>query len=128
MSDQDKNIDPRVNPPRVDSTSSYASNSLPPKYVPTNPLRPSDMLGTRTVRIKSTGDEALINASDFDPELHEEPGAKKVAGTGAAPELEALTVAQLTALAQAKKVDLGEASKKAEIIAALVAAGVTSPS
>lgn len=123
MSEQ--NIDPRVSPPRVDSTSSFASNSLPPKYVPTNPLRPSDIIGTRTVRIKATGEEAVINTADFDAELHEDPAVAKKAG---ASELEKLTVAELTELAKAKKVDLGEASKKAEIIAVLVAAGVSSAS
>lgn len=113
---------------RVDNSDSYAAHALPKGRRLPIPPSGAQLVGTRTVRIKSTGDEALINASDFNPELHEEPAAKKGAGTGAAAELEALTVAQLTALAQAKKVDLGEASKKAEIIAALVAAGVTSPS
>ena len=43
-------------------------------------------------------------------------------GDGKVDELEAMTVAQLKALAETEAVDLGEASKKAEIVAAIKAA------
>ncbi len=91
-------------------------------YVPQIPPSGAQLVATRAVRIKSTGDEALINTSDFDAALHEDPTPPAPAG---APALEGLTVAQLTALAGEKKVDLGEATRKAEIIAVLVAAGIT---
>lgn len=94
------------------------------QYVPQIPPSGVQLVATRTVRIKSTGGEALINVSDFDAALHEVP-APPAAPTADA--LEALTVAQLTELAIAKQVDLGTATRKADVIAALFAAGVTGP-
>lgn len=96
-------------------------------YVPPIPPSGAQLLATRTVRVKATGDEAVINAADFDAALHEEPGAKAPAGGASTAALEALTVAQLTALAGERKVELGDATKKADLIAALVAAGITAP-
>lgn len=117
-------------PPRVDESSGFRAHALPEKYNPPNTLRPNDLVKTRAVRYKENGVGAIINASDFDPEIHEDPTpAKAPAGTGApsGAALEALTVAALTELAAERKVDLGEATRKADIIAALVAAGITTP-
>lgn len=112
---------------RVDNSDSYRANALPKDYRPGVPPSGVQLVPTRYVRFRESGVEAHINTSDFDPQLHEDPTVAKKAATSA-PDLEKLTVAELTELAKAKKVDLGEASKKAEIIAVLVAAGVMSAS
>jgi hypothetical protein len=91
------------------------------RYVPKNPLKPHNILATRMVRFKESGAEGVINARDFDPAVHEDPTTAKGSGT----ELGALSVAQLKALAEEKGVDLGDAKKKDDIVAALEAAGVT---
>jgi hypothetical protein len=40
-------------------------------------------LPTKTVTVIATGHEVRINASDFDPELHAEPGAPEAKGEAA---------------------------------------------
>lgn len=96
----------------------------PKPYVPQIPPSGPQLVSTRTVRLKATGDEAVINTSDFDAALHADPAPAGDVDTSA---LKALTVAKLTELAGEKKVELGEATTKADIIAALVAAGITTP-
>lgn len=95
------------------------------RYMPPIPPSGVQLVPTKLVRFKENGVEALINGSDFDDEVHELVGAAKKPAAGAG-SLDTLTVAALTELAEDRKVDLGGATKKADIVAALVAAGVSS--
>jgi hypothetical protein len=65
----------------------------------------------------------VIEADDFEPEWFEEVEAEEGEGEG----LEALKVADLKALAEAEGIDLGDASKKADIISAIELAREAKP-
>jgi hypothetical protein len=106
---------------RVSETNSYDANALPQKYKPPIPPSGVQLLPTKAVRFRATGHEGVVNAVDFNPDVHEELGGK---GDGRAA-LEKLTVAQLKELAAARDVELEEGAKKADIVAALEAAGVS---
>lgn len=84
------------------------------KHIPNNPIRPSDMIPTRRVRIRASGAEVEIAAKDFDPALHEDPAAE-------APSLEGFTVAQLKAMADERGIEYADNAKKADLITALQA-------
>ena len=112
---------------RVDSSDSYKANALPRDFKPGIPPSGVQLLPTRAIRYKESGVEATINSSDFDPAVHEDASEKKAPAGAGGNALEGLTVAVLTELASERKVDLGGATKKADIVAALVAAGVTAP-
>lgn len=95
------------------------------RYMPPIPPSGVQLLPTKQIRFKESGVEAVINASDFDDAVHELVDAAKKPAAGAG-SLDTLTVAALTELAEEHEVDLGGATKKADIVAALVAAGVSS--
>lgn len=69
------------------------------------------------------GDHVVINAADFDPAVHKPYPAPEEAPTG----LAGMTVVELKALAAEKACDLGEATKKADIVAAMEGAGIEPP-
>ncbi len=81
------------------------------------------------VRIASThpdsqGPFVEINASDYDPGTHGplvDVNGNVIEAVKPADGLEAKTVAELRALAAEKNIDLGDATKKADIIAAIEA-------
>lgn len=101
---------------------SFSMHALPREYQPPVPEN-RRLTKTRTVIMRETGGEAVINTRDFDPLLHELPGAKVTKPATA--KLEALTLTELRELSTKHAVDLGEATKKADVVATLAAAGVS---
>lgn len=82
----------------------------------------SDTCATVKIIADNEDGHAVINESDFDEAVHTK--FEPVAASGG---LADLTVVALKARAETHGVDLGDAVKKAEIIAALDAAGVEKP-
>lgn len=115
--------------PQVQQEDSYDMHVLTKKYRPAVPDDPTRKTRTRTVILRDTGGEAVINVSDFDPLVHEMPGDQKGGvGKASTEKLAALTLAELGALAKGAGVILGapgESVKKADVVAKLAAAGVT---
>lgn len=92
--------------------------------------RPDDEALSRTIAVGETitGDLAAVAAREgwADEEVLA-PAKEEQPPSNAQAELEAQTVDELKALAKERGVDLGEATRKADIVAALVAAP-TAPS